>query len=131
MQTFCELRRDNGPRETKEGWIADSVADKDIDARMIGHAAKDGDPIAVKTWEVVADQLGLAMANSVTFSAPQAIFMMGGPTRVGDLLMIPLRKAFEKYLLNIYAGSCEIRMSQLKANEVAILGAAALINMKK
>ena len=116
VQTYCELK---GVPVTN-----------DINSKMIGDLANNGDPTALKTWEIVADQLGLAMANSVTFSAPQAIFLMGGPTKVGDPLLIPLRKAFDKYLLNIYAGSCEIRMSQLKANEVAILGAAALIKMK-
>ena len=116
VQTYCELK---GVPVTP-----------DIEARTVGHLAIDGDPTALKTWEIVADQLGLAMANSVTFSAPQAIFLMGGPTKVGDPLLVPLKKAFNKYLLNIYAGSCEIRMSQLKANEVAILGAAALIKMK-
>ena len=102
----------------------------DIDSKAIGDLANQGDPIALKTWEVVADQLGMAMANSVNFSAPEAIFLMGGPTKVGEPLLKPLQKAFEKYLLNIFAGSCTIRMSQLKANEVAILGAAALIKMK-
>ena len=86
--------------------------------------------MALKTWEKVADWLGLAMANSVTFSAPEAIFLMGGPAQVGEPLMRPLRAAFERYLLNIYQGSCQIRMSELKANEVAILGAAALLKMK-
>jgi glucokinase len=71
------------------------------------------------------------MANAVTFSAPEAIFLMGGPTKVGEPLMRPLRKAFEENLLNIYAGSCQIRMSELKANEAAILGAAALIKMPR
>ncbi len=102
----------------------------DIDSKAIGDLANQGDPIALKTWEVVADQLGMAMANSVNFSAPEAIFLMGGPTKVGEPLLKPLQKAFDKYLLNIFAGSCTIRMSQLKANEVAILGAAALIKMK-
>lgn len=102
----------------------------DIDSKAIGDLANQGDPIALKTWEVVADQLGMAMANSVNFSAPEAIFLMGGPTKVGEPLLKPLQKAFEKYLLNIFAGSCTILMSQLKANEVAILGAAALIKMK-
>ena len=102
----------------------------DIDSKAIGDLANAGDPVALKTWEVVADQLGLAMANSVNFSAPEAIFLMGGPTKVGEPLLKPLQKAFDKYLLNIFAGSCSIRMSQLKANEVAILGAAALIKMK-
>lgn len=116
VQTYCELKG--------------IPVSNSVDSKMIGDLANQGDPIALKTWETVADQLGLAMANSVTFSAPQAIFLMGGPTKVGDPLLIPLQKAFDKYLLNIYAGSCQIRMSQLKANEVAILGAAALIKMK-
>lgn len=102
-----------------------------IDSKAIGDLANQGDPIALKTWETVADQLGLALANSVTFSAPEAIFLMGGPTKVGEPLLRPLRQAFDKYLLNIYEGSCEIRMSHLKANEVAILGAAALIQMPR
>lgn len=103
----------------------------DVDSKRIGDLANQGDPIALKTWETVADQLGLAMANAVNFSAPQAIFLMGGPTKVGEPLLKPLQAAFDRYLLNIFAGSCQIRMSQLKANEVAILGAAALIEMKK
>ena len=120
VQTYCEQLRENG-----------KPIPENIDSKTIGDLANQGDPIALKTWEIVADQLGLAMANSVTFSAPQAIFLMGGPTKVGDPLLKPLQKAFDKYLLNIFAGSCQIRMSQLKANEGAILGAAALIKMKK
>ena len=97
---------------------------------MIGDAANAGDPLAKETYRMVAEWLGLACANACTFSAPEAIFLMGGPTKVGDPLLIPLREAFEANLLNIYKGRCDIRMSQLSTNEVAILGAAALIKMK-
>jgi glucokinase len=122
VQTYLELKR----QETGDKEISGEVTSK-----MIGELAHQGDPIALKTWETVGDQLGLAMANSVTFSAPEAIFLMGGPAQVGEPLLKPLRAAFDKYLLNIYAGSCQIRMSELRANEVAILGAAALIKMPK
>ena len=117
VQTYCELK---GCEVTPE-----------ITSMMIGNLAHEGDPAALRTWEIVGDQLGLAMANSVTFSAPEAIFLMGGPTKVGEPLLRPLRAAFDKYLLNIYAGTCSIRMSELHANEVAILGAAALLKMKE
>ncbi len=117
VQTYCELK---GVPVTA-----------DVTSKMIGELAHQGDPVALKTWEIVADQLGMAMANSVTFSAPEAIFLMGGPTQVGEPLLKPLRAAFEKYLLNIYEGRCQIRTSELRANEVAILGAAALIKMPK
>ncbi|MBP5327011.1 MAG: ROK family protein [Bacteroidales bacterium] len=131
VQTFCELRKENGPRECKQGWIPDNVPDSDVSSKMIGDAANAGDPIAIATYEKTGYWLGLAIANSVTFSAPEAIFLMGGPTKVGEPLLKPLRESFEKHLLNIFQGSCSIRMSELKANEVAILGAAALIKMKE
>lgn len=130
VQTFCELRQQNGPRNDHEGWISDNVPDSEVSSKMIGDAANSGDPIALATYERTGHLLGIAMANSVTFSAPEAIFLMGGPTKVGEPLLKPLRKSFDEHLLNIYAGTCDIRMSQLKANEVAILGAAALIKMK-
>ena len=97
---------------------------------MIGDAANAGDPLALETYRMVGDWLGLACANACTFSAPQAIFLMGGPTKVGDPLLIPLRESFEANLLNIYKNKCDIYMSHLDSNEVAILGAAALIKLK-
>ena len=127
VQTYLELRRENPDQER----MLKEVPDAEITSKLIGEAAHQGDPVALKTWEKVGDWLGLAMANSVTFSAPEAIFLMGGPAQVGEPLLKPLREAFDKYLLNIYQGSCQIRMSELKANEVAILGAAALIKMPK
>ena len=106
------------------------MADKDITSKMIGDAANAGDPLAKETYRMVGTWLGIACANACTFSAPQALFLMGGPTKVGIPLLEPLRESFQANLLNIYKGSCDIHMSQMKANEVAILGAAALIKMK-
>lgn len=126
VQTYIELRRQDPDSER----MLKEVPDGEISSKLIGEAAHQGDPVALKTWAIVGDQLGLAMANSVTFSAPEAIFLMGGPAQVGEPLLRPLREAFDRYLLNIYAGTCQIRMSELKANEVAILGAAALLKMK-
>ncbi len=133
VQTFVELRKEKGtPTDAKQhiGWITDDMADKDITSKMIGDAANAGDPLAKETYRMVGTWLGIACANACTFSAPQALFLMGGPTKVGIPLLEPLRESFQANLLNIYKGSCDIHMSQMKANEVAILGAAALIKMK-
>lgn len=127
VQTFCELRKKTPNYNGK----LYSVADKDVTSKMVGDAANAGDMVAIMTYAQTGNWLGIAMANSVTFSAPEAIFLMGGPTKVGEPLMGPLRESFKKHLLNIYEGSCDIRMSELNANEVAILGSAALIKMKK
>jgi glucokinase len=133
VQTYVELRKEKGtPAEAShmDGWIKADIDDKDITCKMIGDAANAGDTLAKETYRMVGEWLGLACANACTFSAPQAIFLMGGPTKVGDPLLIPLKESFEANLLNIYKGKCEIHMSQLAANEVAILGAAALIRLK-
>lgn len=100
-----------------------------ITSKMIGDAANAGDTIALQVFENVGYILGIAMANAVTFSAPQAIFLMGGPVHAGEVLMKPLRKSFDEHLLNIYQGTVEIRVSELADNEVAILGAAALCQL--
>ena len=100
-----------------------------ITSKMIGDAANAGDPIGLKVFENVGYLLGIAMANAVTFSAPQAIFLMGGPVHAGEVLMKPLRKSFDEHLLNIFKDTVEIRVSELADNEVAILGAAALCQL--
>lgn len=133
VQTYVELRAAKGTpadADNHAGWIAPNTPDKDVTSKMIGDAANAGDPLALETYRMVGQWLGLACANACTFSAPQAIFLMGGPTKVGKPLTEPLAEAFEENLLNIYKGSCTIHMSQLAANEVAILGAAALVELR-
>ena len=131
VQTYVEARRDMGvPADAKEhpGWISAEVTDAEIHSITVGIAANAGDPIALEAFRRVGYWLGIACANAVTFSAPECIFLMGGPTKVGEPLLKPLRESFEMHLLNIYEGKCRIEMSQLKTNEVAILGAAALVD---
>ena len=74
VQTYLELRRENPDQER----MLKEVPDGDVTSKLIGEAAHQGDPVALKTWEKVADWLGLAMANSVTFSAPEAILLLVG-----------------------------------------------------
>ncbi|MCQ2344934.1 MAG: ROK family protein [Paludibacteraceae bacterium] len=132
VRTYCELRAESKCQgECQKDWISPSVPDSEVTSLMIGRAANAGEPLALETYRRTADLLGLAMANAVTFSAPEAIFLMGGPTKVGEPLLKPLRESFDKYMLNIYKGKCRIMMSQLKDNEVAILGSAALIHLRK
>lgn len=133
VQTYIEVRRELGsPQNANEhpGWIPAEVTDAEVHSITVGMAANAGDPLAIETFRRVGYWLGIACANAVTFSAPECIFLMGGPTKVGEPLLKPLRKSFDDHLLNIYQGTCRIEMSQLKTNEVAILGAAALVGGK-
>lgn len=125
-QTYSELRNEM-PDYT--GVLA-NVAKEELTSQIIGEAANNGDALAMKTFELTGRWLGLACANAVTFSSPEAIFLMGGPLKAGNVFVDPLKKSFDEHLLNIYKGTVEIRLSELNANDVAILGAAALLKNK-
>ncbi|MCQ2285439.1 MAG: ROK family protein [Bacteroidales bacterium] len=98
---------------------------KEVGCRKIGDAAAAGDALAVATVNRTGYFLGIALANAVAFSSPEAIFLMGGPTHLHGLLEA-IKTSFEEHLLNSYKGKIEIRFSELADNEVAILGAAAM-----
>jgi len=106
------------------------VKPEELTSKMVGDAAKNNDPLAVEVFEKTGYLLGIAMANAVTFSAPEALFLMGGPVKAGDVLLNPVRKSFEEHLCFVFAGSVEIRVSELPDNDAAILGAAALVKAK-
>ncbi|MCR4680259.1 MAG: ROK family protein [Bacteroidales bacterium] len=99
---------------------------KSLTCQQVGMAAAQGDPIACKAYDTTAYYLGMALANAVNFSAPQAIFLMGGPTRAGEALMRPLRRYFNENLLFLYKDKVSLELSKLNDNNAAILGAAAL-----
>ena len=106
----------------------DQSAPEGLTCQFVGEAAQHGDPVATKAYDTTARWLGMALANAAAFSEPEAIFLMGGPTRADEALMQPLRRYFEENLLFLYKGKIKILLSQLAQNDVAILGAAALGN---
>lgn len=97
-----------------------------LTSKDVGDAAKQGDPLALEVFEMTGNWLGIAMANAVAFSGPEAIFLMGGPVKAGEILLDPVRRSFKKHLCFVYDGTVDIRVSELPDNDAAILGAAAL-----
>ena len=106
------------------------VAPEELTSKMVGDAAKNGDSLALQVFEKTGYWLGIAMANAVAFSGPEAIFLMGGPVKAGEVLLKPARESFKKHLCFVYDGSVEVRVSELPDNDAAILGAAALTKAK-
>ena len=98
-----------------------------LTSKDVGDAANAGDPLALKIFALTGEGLGVAMANAVAFCGPDAIFVMGGPVKAGDVLMKPLRESFYKHLCFIFKDSVDIHVSKLPDNDAAILGAAALV----
>lgn len=108
--------------------VLSTLSEDQLDSKAIGDAANQGDPLALRVFEFTGNILGLAMANAVAFSSPEALFLMGGPVKAGEVLLKPVRESFNRNVLSNYAGKVKIMVSQLKQNDVAILGAAALVN---
>ena len=108
-----------------EGVLA-KIDKEHLTSKDVGDAAKAGDALALEVFEMTGHWLGIALANAVAFSSPEAIFLMGGPVHAGEVLLRPVRESFKKHLCFVYDNSVEILVSQLPDNDAAILGAAAL-----
>ena len=103
------------------------ISKEKIDPKMIAEAAQNGNAVAIETYRKTGEWLGIALANAVVFSSPEAIFLTGGIMNAGELLLKPTRESFVKHKLFLYKNDILILRSQLHANDAAILGAAALV----
>lgn len=83
--------------------------------------------MAKEVYEYTGKILGLAFANFVMFSSPEAIILFGGMSKAGDLILKPTRETMEKNLLPIFQNKVKIIFSELKEADAAILGASALV----
>lgn len=97
-----------------------------ISSKDVAIAAKSGDHIAKRTFEITGEILGEALANLVAVSSPQAIFLSGGVANAKELILTPTRRAMEKSILPLWKGRVKLALSSLEYENAPILGAAAL-----
>ncbi|HSR39919.1 MAG TPA: ROK family protein [Phnomibacter sp.] len=108
-----------------------NVPTEELESYHVHECALQGDEIACEVFEYTGKILGMALANFVMFSSPEAIILFGGPTKSGDLLMKPVREHMEANLLPIFRNKVKLLFSLLKESDAAILGASALVWEKK
>lgn len=120
--TATELLKNN---PTQSSILRNISIDK-LESKDIYECALMGDSIAIETFEYTGKILGMALANFIMFSSPEAIILFGGPTKAGDILLTPIRKHIEENLFPIYKNKVKLLFSSLRENDAAILGAAAL-----
>lgn len=99
----------------------------ELTSKDIYDAAVVGDKIALEVFEITGNYLGQAMATTVHHTSPEAIFLFGGPTAAGDLILAPAQKALDQHLLPIFKGTVPIVISKLKLGDAAIVGASSLV----
>lgn len=93
----------------------------------IAAAALKGDTLALKAFDEVARVLGQKLANVVAITSPEAIFLFGGLSQAGNILLEPVKRYMENDLLKIFQNKVKVLPSLLDGSNAAILGASALV----
>ena len=115
---FLEIRKEDSKLRALE---VSSITSKDV-----YDAAIAGDQLAKEIFEYTGTILGEALADFTAFSAPEAFVIFGGLAKSGDLIMKPVKEAFDKNVLPLWRGKVKILFSEMKEADAAILGASAL-----
>lgn len=97
-----------------------------ITSKDVSMAASRGDQLALDIYKFTGELLGRTCADFTAFSSPEAYVFFGGLTKAGDLLMKPIKTAYEENVLPIFKGKAQLLISQLDDAQAAVLGAAAL-----
>ncbi len=113
-------------KSDQPSWLRNVPVDE-IDSKKVYDAAMEGDELAKSIFEYTGKILGLALANFVMFSSPEAIVLFGGLTKAGDLILKPTRESMEENLIQVFQNKVKILVSHLKESDAAILGASALV----
>ena len=102
------------------------IPTSELEAKDISIAASQGDKLAKEIMDYTGELLGKACADFANFCSPEAFVFFGGPTKAGDLLMEPVRKAYDENVLFNYKGKAKLIISGLDGASAAVLGASAL-----
>ncbi|GAA4095437.1 ROK family glucokinase [Nocardioides kongjuensis] len=124
-------------RDTREAVLADPAAASGLLARaggdveaingpLITAAAQAGDAFAVGRLAVLGDALGQGIASLAAVLDPGVVVIGGGVSEAHDLLLDPIRAAFERELTGRgFRPEAEIRLAAM-GNRAGVVGAADL-----
>lgn len=98
----------------------------EITSYDVSVAAAKGDQVALDIYEFTGKMLGEACADFAAFSSPEAFVFFGGLTKAGDLIMRPIKEAYDESVLNIFKGKAKFLVSGLDGSSAAVLGASAV-----
>ena len=129
LETYCSATGvARSAREFLEKTTTPSVLrelkPEEITSLDVSLAAAKGDKLAIDVYEFTGKMLGEACADFAAFSSPEAFIFFGGLT--GDLLMKPLKKAYDENVLKIFKDKAKFLISGLEGSSAAVLGASAV-----
>jgi len=99
---------------------------EDITSLDVSIAAGKGDELAKEIYEFTGKMLGEACADFTAFSSPEAYIFFGGMVKAGDLIMEPIKRAYNEHVMNIFKNKAQFLVSGLDGASAAVLGASAI-----
>ena len=102
------------------------IKPEDITSLDVSIAASKGDELAKEIYEFTGKMLGEACADFATFCSPEAFIFFGGMIKAGDLIMDPIRRAYDEHVRSVYKGKAQFLVSGLDGASAAVLGASAI-----
>ncbi len=93
----------------------------------IENAALEGDPLALQVIREAADHLGIAIAGLLNLMNPAVVVLGGDLSRLGELLLSPLRETVSNRTLVSSVAAAEILVSKLGPQSVAVGAATAVL----
>ncbi len=131
LETYCSA---TGVARTAREILAMSEAPsllRELDPEKITSldvsiAAEKGDRLANEIFQFTGKMLGEACADFAAFSSPEAFIFFGGLVKAGELIMKPIREAYDAHVLKIMKGKAKFLVSGLDGSSAAVLGASAI-----
>jgi glucokinase len=105
------------------------VAGGDLDAittETVFHAARSGDPVAMRITADAIEYLGVSIASVVNVFNPAMIILGGGMAQAGEQILVPVREIVRKRARRLLADHVEIVLARL-GNDAGLIGGAYLV----
>ena len=102
------------------------LANPDITPYIVSEAAKQGDVIAKKIFEIIGTYIGTGLASVVNLLNPEKIVIGGGVADAGDLLFNPIKAALKKHSMPIQGAAVQVMHAEL-GNTAGVIGASLLL----
>lgn len=131
LETYCSA---TGVARTAREMLATSerlsllrdLNPEDITSLDVSIAAGKGDELANEIFHFTGKMLGEACADFAAFSSPEAFIFFGGLVKAGELIMKPIREAYDSHVMPVFRGKAQFLISGLDGSSAAVLGASAI-----
>lgn len=102
------------------------LAKNEITPYVVCEAAKQGDVVAKKIFEIMGNYIGIGLSSVVNLLNPEKIVIGGGVADAGDLLFGPIKETLKKRAMPIQGAAVEVVHAEL-GNTAGVIGASLLI----